>query len=115
MGISCLTRAAAFAVRENSGHSLKSSLRHILCVDRRDSPVFPTRGSFFKLSQEFAGLGGNVGFFKNELELQANLPINGDFTLQGSFNAGLLKDFQGEKTFNIADHFFLGGPLSVRG
>ena len=24
----------------------------------------------FQLSQEFAGLGGNVGFFKNELELQ---------------------------------------------
>ena len=23
-----------------------------------------------QLSQEFAGLGGNVGFFKNELELQ---------------------------------------------
>merc|ERR1712173_236338 len=112
--ISCLTRAAAFAVRENSGHSLKSSLRHILCVDRRDSPVFPTRGSFFKLIQEFAGLGGNVGFFKNELELQANLPMSEDFTLQGSFNAGLLKDFQGEKTFNITDHFFLGSPLRMR-
>ena len=77
-------------------------------MDRRDNAIFPTEGTLFKLSQEFAGLGGNVGFFKNELELQANLPINGDFTLQGSFNAGLLKDFQGEKTFNIADHFFLG-------
>ena len=70
-----------------AGHSLKSSLRHILCVDRRDSTVFPTKGSYvkvgvsavlvmihtiflFQLSQEFAGLGGNVGFFKNELELQ---------------------------------------------
>ena len=62
----------------------------------------------FKLNQEFAGLGGNVGFFKNELELQANLPLTEDFTLQGAFNAGLLKDFQGEKSFNIADHFFLG-------
>jgi len=28
--ISCLTRAAAFAVRENSGHSLKSSLRYFV-------------------------------------------------------------------------------------
>jgi len=113
--LNTLNRSAAFAVREHSGHTLKSSLKHILCVDRRDNAIFPTEGTLFKLSQEFAGLGGNVGFFKNELELQANLPINGDFTLQGSFNAGLLKDFQGEKTFNIADHFFLGGPLSVRG
>jgi len=113
--ISCLTRAAAFAVRENSGHSLKSSLRHILCVDRRDSPVFPTRGSFFKLNQEFAGLGGNVGFFKNELELQANLPVTSDITLQASLHGGMIRALQGDKTFNISDHFFLGGPLNLRG
>jgi len=113
--IGTLSRSAAFAVREHSGHTLKSALKHILCVDRRDNAIFPTEGTLFRFSQEFAGLGGNIGFFKNELELQANLPVSEDFTLQGSFNAGLLKDFQGEKTFNITDHFFLGGPLSVRG
>ena len=26
--------------------------------------------------QEFAGLGGDVGFFKNDVELQANLPLS---------------------------------------
>ena len=97
-----------------SGHTLKSALRHILCVDRRDNPIFPKEGTLFKLNQEFAGLGGNIGFFKNELELQANLPLTEDFTLQGSFNAGLLKDFQGEKSFNIADHFFLGIIRNVK-
>jgi len=113
--INTLNRSAAFAVREHSGHSLKSSLKHILCVDRRDNTIFPSEGTLFKLSQEFAGLGGNVGYFKNELELQANIPLAEDIVLQGSFNGGLLKDFEGDKTFNIADHFFLGGPLSVRG
>ena len=77
-------------------------------MDRRNDTIFPTEGTLFRLSQEFAGLGGNIGFFKNELEVQANVPVSQDFILQGSFNAGLLKDFQGEKTFNIADHFFLG-------
>jgi outer membrane protein insertion porin family len=67
---------SAFAVREQCGHSLKSALRHILCVDRRDNPVFPTEGSLFKLSQEYAGLGGDIGFFKNELETQANIPLS---------------------------------------
>ena len=83
-------------------------MKHILCVDRRDNPIFPNHGTLFKLSQEFAGLGGNIGFFKNELELQANLPLAEDISLQGSFNGGLLKDLQGDKTFNISDHFFLG-------
>merc|ERR1719187_2523137 len=98
--LGCLTRASAFAVREHAGHSLKSSLKHILSVDRRDNIVFPTQGSLFKLSQEFAGLGGNVGFFKNELELQANLPLLEDVTLQASFQGGILRELQqGDKTF----------------
>eukprot|EP00091_Calanus_sinicus_P010550 TRINITY_DN24453_c0_g1_i1.p1 TRINITY_DN24453_c0_g1~~TRINITY_DN24453_c0_g1_i1.p1 ORF type:complete len:180 (-),score=41.16 TRINITY_DN24453_c0_g1_i1:96-635(-) len=97
------------------GHTLKSSLKHILCVDRRDNTIFPNEGTLFKLSQEFAGLGGNIGFFKNELELQANLPLAEDISLQGSFSGGILKELQGDKTFNISDHFFLGGPLNVRG
>merc|ERR1719418_185310 len=113
--LNTLNRSAAFAVREHSGHTLKSSLKHILCVDRRDSTVFPTRGSFFKLNQEFAGLGGNVGFFKNELELQANLPVTSDITLQASLHGGMIRALQGDKTFNISDHFFLGGPLNLRG
>jgi len=113
--ISTINRAAAFAVREHSGHTLKSAIKHILSVDRRDDIIFPSEGSFFKLSQEFAGLGGNIGFFKNELEIQANIPLAEDISIQGTFNGGLLKDIQGDKTFNISDHFFLGGPLNVRG
>lgn len=112
--LSTLTRAAAFAVREHSGHSLKSSLRHILCVDRRDSTVFPTQGSLFKVTQEFAGLGGNIGFFKNDVEMQANLPLAEDVTLQASLQGGILRGVQGKET-NIADQYFLGGPLNLRG
>lgn len=127
--LGCVNRATAFAVREQCGHSLKSSLKHILTVDRRDNPIFPSEGSFFRLSQEFAGLGGDVGFFKNELETQANLPLwtsvdpstgesFADIVLQGTFNCGILKRLipsDGSKVVTIADNFFLGGPLNVRG
>jgi len=113
--LSCMNRSCAFAVREHSGHTLKSALKHVLSVDRRDNPIFPSQGTLFRLNQEFAGLGGNIGFFKNELELQANLPIIEDVSVQGSFNAGILKDFKNDKTFNISDHFFLGGPNNIRG
>ena len=73
--LTCLDRSSAFAVREQCGHTLKSALRHILCVDRRDNPVFPSEGSLFKLVQEYAGLGGDIGFFKNEIETQINVPM----------------------------------------
>lgn len=113
--LSSLNRSVAFAVREQSGHSLKSAVKHILSVDRRDEPIFPSSGSFFKLSQEFAGLGGNVGFFKNEVELQSNIPLGESFSFQGSFNGGLIKEMNNGKSFNMSDNFFLGGPLNVRG
>jgi len=114
--LSCLSRTSSFAVREQSGHTLKSAVRHILCVDRRDNTIFPTEGTLFRLTQEFAGLGGNVGFFKNEVEVQANVPLGEDISLQGSFNAGLLKpSASGEKTITLSDNFYLGGPLNIRG
>lgn len=113
--LSGLTRACAFEVREQAGHTLKSALRHILTVDRRDEAVFPSEGSLLRLTQEYAGLGGDVGFFKNHLDLQANLPIADGFVLQGGFNCGLVKRMDEDRIMTIADRFFLGGPLDLRG
>ena len=117
--LSCLNSATDFPVREHCGHSLKTSIQHNLTVDRRNDPLFPTEGTLFRLIQEFAGAGGDIGFFKNELEVQANLPIFlDDIVLQSSFHCGLLKRLptaSGDKTVTIADKFFLGGPMNVRG
>jgi outer membrane protein insertion porin family len=49
--LSPLNRSTAFAVREHAGHTLKSSVRHILTCDRRDSPVFPSVGSLIRMTQ----------------------------------------------------------------
>lgn len=49
--LNCVNRGTAFAVREQCGHTLKSAIKHILTVDRRDNPIFPAEGSLFKLSQ----------------------------------------------------------------
>jgi len=118
--LSCLDKSSAFAVREQCGHTLKSSLRHILSVDRRDNPVFPTEGSLFKLVQEYAGIGGDIGYFKNELDSQINVPLAGwnNVIMQGTFQCGHIKRMasgDSNKTMTIADRFFLGGPLNIRG
>lgn len=72
-------RFAAFEVRENAGSTLKSSLRNVLAFDTRKTVVFPTSGLLLKLTTELAGLGGNVGFLKNDVTLQVDLPIVADF------------------------------------
>jgi len=114
--LSCLSKSSSFPVREQSGHTLKSGIRHILNVDRRDNPIFPTEGTLFRLSHEFAGLGGNVGFFKSEAEVQVNVPLAKDISVQGSLQAGFMKPINdSNKTLTISDRFFLGGPLNIRG
>lgn len=69
--ITC-SKQAAFCVREQCGPNLKSALRHIWTIDKRDSAIFPVTGSLLRLTTEMAGLGGDIGFLKNELAIQSN-------------------------------------------
>lgn len=73
------TRYASFEVREDAGPTLKSAVRHILSYDTRDTNIFPNFGFLGQLTTEVAGLGGNIGFCKNELLLQKNIPLFSDF------------------------------------
>ncbi|CAK9831700.1 Sorting and assembly machinery component 50 homolog [Anthophora retusa] len=109
-------RHAAFSVREHCGPNLKSALRHICAIDKRDSLIFPTMGSLIQFSTEVAGLGGNIGFVKNELTMQTNWTPHEYLTFQLGFQSGLLREIGSENMkINIADRFFLGGPLNLRG
>lgn len=110
-----LPSTISFAVREEMGHTIKSALKHTLTVDHRDDMVLPTRGVLFRMQQEFAGLGGDIGFLKNEAELQANLRLPLDWVLQGCVSGGYLQQRSHDKAYNIADRFYLGGPLTLRG
>ncbi|XP_015907434.2 sorting and assembly machinery component 50 homolog A [Parasteatoda tepidariorum] len=113
--LKCLSPSTPFLIREDTGHSVKSSLKHILSFDQRDDALLPSRGSYFHLFQEYAGLGGSVNFVKNEIHYQVNKCILGDLVLQLSFMAGLVKSIGADSSVKINDRFFLGGPLSVRG
>ncbi|XP_060533139.1 sorting and assembly machinery component 50 homolog [Cylas formicarius] len=113
--LTTLTRAASFSVREQCGASMKSSLKHILGVDLRDDLIFPSAGSLVQLTSELAGLGGDVGFLKNEVLFQDNYSLFGDVVLQACFTAGYLSRLSNDKRITIADNCYLGGPLSVRG
>jgi len=70
------SKQASFRVREQSGPNLKSALRYIWTKDKRDSPIFPIAGSLMRLTTELAGLGGDVGFLKNELTIQSNWSLH---------------------------------------
>lgn len=113
--LSVLTKGSSFAIREESGTSLKSALRHILSVDVRDDNIFPSCGSLFKYTTEVAGAGGDVGFVKNDVYLQTNMSLIGDCVLQSSTNVGILNSLGNDWKLGLMDMYYLGGPLSLRG
>ncbi|XP_019869907.1 sorting and assembly machinery component 50 homolog [Aethina tumida] len=113
--MNCLSRSTAFEVREQTGLSLKSALKHILSLDLRDDFIFPSSGSLFQVTSEFAGVGGDVGFIKNDLFLQTNVSILEDFVVQGTLTGGIVNATSPDMKIGMSDLFYLGGPLSVRG
>lgn len=112
--ITC-SKQAAFRVREQCGPNLKSALRYIWTIDKRDSAIFPVTGSLLRLTTEMAGLGGDIGFLKNELTVQSNWSPHKFLTFQLGLQSGLLSAISNDMKISIADHFFLGGPLNLRG
>lgn len=110
-----MSRTTSFTVREQSGLSLRSSLRHILALDTREEPVFPGGGVLLQFTTELAGFGGDVGYLKNELQAQLNHTLLQDVVLQATGQLGCLQPTSPDKKVTLSDQFFLGGPLSLRG
>ncbi|GAB1605094.1 sorting and assembly machinery component 50 homolog [Argonauta hians] len=110
-----LSRTTSFTVREQAGHSLKSSLKHEFVKDTRDDPIIPRHGSLLKIINEYAGLGGNVEYLKNEIEFQGTKSLFFDCSVQMSLAGGIMKPLATNEELKINDRFFLGGPLTLRG
>ncbi|MBZ3891808.1 Sorting and assembly machinery component 50-like protein [Sciurus carolinensis] len=90
-------------------------LSHAMVIDSGKSFILPTRGALLKVNQELAGYtGGNVSFLKEDFELQLNKQLMLDSVFSASLWGGMLLPI-GEKPLSIADRFYLGGPISIRG
>ncbi len=96
------------------GTFMTSVFGYALNWDRRNDPIFATRGFDFSLSQDLAGIGGEVHYLRTELEggVYYGLPWQGwRVSLRGS--AGYIFGWNGDD-IRINDRFFKGGS-SFRG
>ncbi|KAI8642108.1 surface antigen-domain-containing protein [Parasitella parasitica] len=120
--------AASQGVRSQSGANEKTSVYHSFVRDQRDNTVLPTKGHYFGVFQELAGLGGrgDSNFLKHELNASYHQPLidckgkdNATFVLSTSFRAGIfstiLENSKASSGPKMSDRFYVGGPLSVRG
>lgn len=96
-----------------AGDDIKSSLGHTLAIDNRDSPVAPSRGNLFKLSNELA-----IGkYWKGQVEISRNNSwLKDDFlgsccTLRSGYIQNLSSS---RKPINTYDKFHNGGANDIR-
>jgi outer membrane protein insertion porin family len=96
-------------VKDQEGTAVTSLIGYTLFYDRLDSRQDPTDGYYLSLSQDFAGLGGDVNYLKNKVGAGRYWPIpvwdKWVFSLTGE--AGFMNGL-GERV-RINDRFFLGG------
>ena len=117
------TRLASRAVRNQLGHSLKSSLSYSIGGDARDRAVRPTTGALWRLRSELAGIGFDrnaTRFFKQEAEVKAFKRLAEGVTWHLGGKLGALVPLgaaarEDQRGTCIADRFFLGGVGSLRG
>ncbi|KAI5069389.1 hypothetical protein GOP47_0015690 [Adiantum capillus-veneris] len=109
-------RTASRSVRRQLGHSFLSSLKYTFKIDKRDSPLRPTKGYAFRSATQIAGIGPDsnlLRFVRQELDVRCAIPL-------GFYNAALNVGISGglimpwgegfrQKTTSISDRFFIGG------
>ncbi len=100
-------------IKAQEGSSLTSSIGQTLLYDARDSRISPSEGYFVRLSQELAGLGGDIRYFRNRLSGAYFYSFVPDWVASVSASAGHILGFA-DTDVRINDRFFIGGA-NLRG
>jgi outer membrane protein insertion porin family len=103
------------SIIELKGRNITSSAGIALGWDSRDRIFNPTEGSKHKISFEYAGLGGNIGFNKFIAETGWYIPLFWDFVGFAHGKAGYVYENDDEKYLPDYERFYLGGINSLRG
>ncbi|MCR6632095.1 MAG: outer membrane protein assembly factor BamA [Magnetospirillum sp.] len=100
-------------IKEQEGVATLSSIQQTLLWDYRDSKVEPTEGYFFRVNNEFAGLGGSQRFVRNNVGAGQYFPLDEQVVLSLTGNAGIITSI-GDEKIRITERYFLGGD-TLRG
>jgi outer membrane protein insertion porin family len=111
---------ASIYIQEQAGTTLLSQVSQTIAYDTRDNLIEPRRGYLMRLGTDFAGLGGDVAFFRARLDGALFLPFeqvfgHPDYVLSITGSVGYIEPWNGNgNQERIVDRFFLGGE-NLRG
>jgi outer membrane protein insertion porin family len=113
--VSNISNTASDDLKEQIGTKLNSVVNFVLTRDSRDNVFEPTLGSRHSIDLAFAGLGGDVQYYRvvGETAWWFPLPIF-NWVLATRGLAGVTEGWGGQTT-PIFERFFLGGSTTLRG
>jgi outer membrane protein insertion porin family len=80
-----------------------------------DQPIFPTSGTRYTLSFDYAGIGGNTNFINPRAEGIWYIPLNRRTSLGFRAAAEYIKPYGSTLYIPIYERLYLGGEYSIRG
>ncbi|MEO8420839.1 MAG: outer membrane protein assembly factor BamA [Hyphomicrobium sp.] len=104
---------ASAAIQQAEGTSYTSMVGTTLTYDLRNDAKNPTKGLWFQIGGDFAGLGGDVQYVSLAGEVRGYYPITDNITFVARGIAGSITGWGGEDV-RLIDLFFKGGE-TVRG
>lgn len=110
--ISDIADGASQLIRDQIGTETTSQISHVLTYDKRDNSLFPTDGYFLKIINGFAGLGGSIRHFRNQVTIGQFYPLADQWVLSAVGKAGYIIGIG--KNVDLLERFFVGGD-SLRG
>lgn len=103
--------------QDSVGEESVSKIGLTLLRDNRDRLLFTRNGNRSSLQTEFAGLGGDVNYFKLDLRTAQFIPTidlwEQSLSLIGRI--GTIIPLEGDPDAPFYDRFYLGGPETLRG
>ncbi len=101
------------------GRRTTSTVTYSLVYDAHDNRIRPTRGYGISLTQDFAGLGGNVSYVRSQLQADKYWSLGSGFVFSVSGQGSYIHSFQKSPSASadavrLVDRFFLGEP-QIRG
>lgn len=103
---------ASIYIRSQEGENLTSMVGHSIIYDDLDSRFSPTKGLYFRINQDVAGLGGDDQFIRHELQSEYYYPIAKKWTFLAAGSAGNITGIG--KDVRLNQRFFIGSR-EIRG
>ncbi len=103
---------ASVYIRSQEGENLTSMIGHSIIYDDLDSRFAPTKGLYFRVNQDVAGIGGDDRFLRHEVQSEYYYPIAKKWTFLAAGQAGHIVGVG--KDVRLSQRFFVGSK-EIRG